>query len=271
MTGVWISMSNVAPIKLKEVIHKALLSGDARTVKSCLDDGFNVDGRLLQRKGRPQRETPLIIAAELGNVSMAKLLIGRGADVNAEAEFHITALVNAITFNHPTIVNLLLKSGAEIKAECLIHAATTKIDLRITRFLLRYGADPNAQNKSFRQAAIHMAAFHDRTDVARLLIRAGADINISDKHGHGPISNAISHNSKAMFSLLLKADTEPSLQPEALGLAAWDGRLPYVKGLIEHGWDVNSKAFKGRTALQHARNRKHSSIVKALLEAGALR
>jgi ankyrin repeat protein len=264
-------MNRACVPKLKEVMPKALLSSDTRSVKSCLDDGFNVDGRLLKREGRPQRETPLIIAAELGNVSIAKLLVGRGADVNAEAEFHVTALVNGITFNHPTMVNLLLKSGAEIKAECLIHASTSRIDLRITRDLLKYGADPNAQNKSFHQTAMHMAAYHDRTDVARLLIRAGADINIRDKHGHGPISNAISHNSKAMFNLLLKAGADPCLQPEALGLAAWEGRIAYVKQLIEHGWDVNSKAHQRRTPLQHARNRKNKSIVKTLQEAGALR
>lgn len=264
-------MSRFTPQKLKEVMQKALLSGDVYTIKSCLDNGFNIDGRLPTRKGRPQRETALMIAAELGNVSLAKLLIARGADLNAEAEFQIAALHNAITFNHPTIVNLLLKSGAEIKADSLILAATTKIDLRITRSLLKHGADPNTQNKSFRQTALHMAAFHDRTDVARLLIRAGAEVNIRDKHGFGPISNAISHSSKAMFNLLLKCGADPELQPEALGFAAWEGRLPYVKLLVEYGWDVNSKAYKGATPLQHAKNRKHSSIVKTLREAGALR
>jgi ankyrin repeat protein len=264
-------MSKFTSRKIKEVMHKALLSGDSRTTKSCLNDGFNVDGRLLKRKGRPQRETSLIIAAELGNLSIAKLLIGRGADVNSKAEFHLTALVNAITFNHPTMVNLLLKSGAEIRAECLIHAATTKIDLRIARSLLKYGADPNAQNKSCRQTAMHMAAFHDRTDVARMLIRAGADINIRDKHGHGPLSCAIMRNRKEMFLLLLNQGADPRLQPEALGLAAWDGKLGFVKQLIDHGWEIQSKAHQGRTPLQHARNKKHRSIVKALQEAGALR
>lgn len=264
-------MSKVDTRKLNEVMHKAILCGDTRTVKSCLDDGVNVDGRLFKRKGRPQRETPLIIAAELGNVSIAKLLIGHGADVNGEAEFHITALDNAISFNHPTMVNLLLKSGAEIKADCLILAATTKVDLRITRSLLKHGADPNALNKSFRQTAVHMAAFHDRTDVARWLIRAGADVNIRDNHGHGPLSCAIMRNSKEIFLLLLNQGADPKLQPEALGLAARDGKIGFVKMLIDQGWELHSKAHQGRTPLQHARSRKHSSIVKVLTEAGARR
>ncbi len=250
-------------------MYKALLSGDVRTVKSCLNDGFSVDGRLPARKSRPERETPLMIAAELGNLSIAKLLIERGADVNAEAEFHLTALTNAIRFNHAAMVNLLLKSGAETDADSLIHAATTKIDLRITRSLLKYGADPNAQNKSFHQTAMHMAAFHDRADVARLLIRAGADVNIRDKHGHGPLSCAIMRNSKEIFLLLFNQGADPMLQPEALGLAAWDGKVGFVKLLINHGWDLHSKAHQGRTPLQHARNRKHRSIVKLLTEAGA--
>jgi serine/threonine protein kinase len=37
--------------------------------------------------------------------------------------------------------------------------------------------------------------------------------------------------------------------------------LTYVKALIEHGWDLNSKAYKGRTPLLHAENRKHRSII----------
>lgn len=246
-------------------MHNALMSGDTSTVKSCLDQGISIDGRLPKRKGRPGRETPLMIAAELGNLAMAKVLIARGGDVNAQAEFQATALTFAIVNNHATMVSLLLKSGAEITPDHTIDAATAKIDLCITRSLLNYGADPNAQNKSFRQTAIHMAAYHDRTDVARLLIRAGADINLRDKHGFGPISCAISRNCKAMFNLLLKSGVDPKLQPEALGFAAWEGQLPYVRLLVEHGWDANSKAYQRQTPLHHARNRKHRSIITFLV------
>ena len=262
-------MNKIAPQKLKDMMLKALLSDDVRAVKSCLNDGFSVDGRLPARKSRPDRETPLMIAAELGKVSIAKLLIERGANLHLNAGSHTTALCKAICFNQPSMVNLLLRVGTNIEPDSLILAATSKIDLRITRSLLKSGADPNAQNKSFRQTAMHMAAFHDRADVARLLIRAGADIDIRDKHGHGPISCAIMRNSKEVFRLLLNQGADPTLQPEALGLAAWDGKLGFVKTLIDHGWELHSKAHQGRTPLQHARNRKHSSIVKILTEAGA--
>jgi hypothetical protein len=50
-----------------DVMHKALLSVDTRTVQKCLVDGFRVNGRFPTRNGRLQRETPLMIATELGN------------------------------------------------------------------------------------------------------------------------------------------------------------------------------------------------------------
>ena len=257
--------------KLKTAALAASLSGDSNALKSCLDQGLNVDDRLSTRKNRPQRETALMIAAELGNLAMAKLLIARGADVNVEAQFQITAIDIAIVNNHPAMVNLLLKSGAEIHPDCLIHAAKAGIDLRIARSLLRQGADPNAQNKSLGQTAIHVAAFQGRSDVARLLIRAGAHINIRNKHGHGPLSCAILRDRNDMFLLLLKRGADPKLQPEALGLAVCEGKLAYVRLLVEHGWDLHSKAHQGRTALHHAKNRKQKSIVKILQENGAIR
>ena len=56
-------MNRATAPKLIDVMHKALLSGDTRTVKKCLDDGFSVNGRLPTRNGRLQRETQLMIAA----------------------------------------------------------------------------------------------------------------------------------------------------------------------------------------------------------------
>jgi ankyrin repeat protein len=264
-------MSKANVPMLKNVVHAALLGGDTKALKYHLDQGFSVDARMPNRKNRPQRETALMIAAEFGNIAMAKLLLARGADVNAEAQFQTTALGRAIVNNHPSIVNILLTSGAKIYPDFLSHAAIVGIDLRIARSLLRHGADPNAKNKISGQTAIHMAAFQGRPDVARLLIRARAYINIRDKHGHGPLSCAIIRDRKELFLLLLKSGADPKLQPEALGLAAFEGKLAYVKLLVESGWDLHSKAHQGRTALHHAKNRQQKSIVKILQQGGALR
>jgi ankyrin repeat protein len=41
-----------------------------------------------------------------------------------------------------------------------------------------------------------------------------------------------------------------------------------VRKLLAAGFDPNSRAWQGRTPLQHARNRKRRAVVEALLAAG---
>jgi ankyrin repeat protein len=73
-----------------------------------------------------------------------------------------------------------------------------------------------------------------------------------------------------MVRYVLTAGTKPKLQPQALGLAAWEGQLAIVQLLLEHGFDVNSTAYQGRTPLRHARNRKHHAVADLLLAAGGV-
>jgi cytochrome c len=114
-----------------------------------------------------------------------------------------------------------------------------------------------------------MAAFQDRSDLAKLLLRAGADANHRDRHGHGPLTCAVLRNHCDVVLLLLENGAEPKKQPEALGVAAAEGRLKLVRALIGKGWDVNSKAHQKRTPLRHAKKRRHKVIAEALRKAGA--
>lgn len=54
-----------------------------------------------------------------------------------------------------------------------------------------------------------------------------------------------------------------------LGVAAWEGHVGFVKQLIENGWNIDSKSHQGRTPLQHAKTRKHKSVIRMLIDAGA--
>jgi ankyrin repeat protein len=256
------------------LLAEALVTGDLKTVRIQLQGAHTVNIRLPSRKNRPARETPLMLAAESGSLPLARLLHSLGADINATNEFRQPALLYAVRANHLSMVNLLLKWGANPNLAMadgdlvLMEAATSAIDLRICRALIKYGADINRANR-MRTTALHVAASQGRADIVRLLIRAGADLNHCDRHGHGPLSCAILRNQRDVARLLLKHAEDPHRQPEALGLAAWEGNLELVKALINKGWDIHSKSHQGRTALQHARNRHHKSVIRALLDAGA--
>ncbi len=96
--------------------------------------------------------------AGTGNADAVRMLIARGADVNAkEPSQNQTALMWAAAERHAEVVKTLIEHGADLQAR-------TK--------------------KGF--SALHFAAREGDLDVARLLLAAGVDINIRSQPAAAP-------------------------------------------------------------------------------------
>uniref|UniRef100_A0A0M3HHZ5 ANK_REP_REGION domain-containing protein n=1 Tax=Ascaris lumbricoides TaxID=6252 RepID=A0A0M3HHZ5_ASCLU len=71
--------------------------------------------RMLRRKRKfaplPDGTTPLMFAAVVGNVDMARILLKNGIDINASLE-NFTALMIAVVCGNDAMVNYLLDMGA---------------------------------------------------------------------------------------------------------------------------------------------------------------
>jgi len=255
-------------------LASSLLRDDTDATRSHLQHVACIDVRLPERKNRPARETPLMVAAERGNLPLVRWLISRDANVNGTNEYRQRPLLYAIRSNHLAIVNLLLKSGADPNLRMsdgdfvLCDSAMSNVDIRIARSLIRHGADPCMAN-AYGATTLHLAASQGRLDIVRLLIRCGASVNPRGRYG--PLRSAIVRNRKEIAIFLIKHGADPRRQPESLGVAASDGRLSLVKMLIEKGWNLHSTSHQGRTPLQHARDGKHKAVIRALLDAGAIR
>ena len=93
-------------------VWTAVAQGNLEAVKQHVSAGTDVDA-----KEPPGGSTPLIVAATFGRFEAAKLLIEKGANVNARSNDGATALHGAAFFCHTEIVRLLLDKGAEVNAK----------------------------------------------------------------------------------------------------------------------------------------------------------
>ena len=97
-----------APAPLAEELWAATRAGDVARVTAALDKGADVNAKT--RYGA----TALSYAADRGNLELVKLLIARGANVNAQDTFYqMRAIDLAMTNNHPAVVTLLLERGSQ--------------------------------------------------------------------------------------------------------------------------------------------------------------
>ena len=168
-------------------IHDAAAKGDVAAITAALDAGAGVD----ESDGRT---TPLYLAVKGGHFAAAKLLIERGADVNAAPEPLLgPALMLALAKRRIDLINLLLDGGA----------------------------NPNSQRS--REAALHIAARSGCLDCVKALVEAGADVNAKTKDGKTPIHVAKFKGQREVADYLMSHGVVlPTPAPISMKLATAD-------------------------------------------------
>ncbi|GFP57004.1 ankyrin repeat domain-containing protein 17 [Trichoderma asperellum] len=263
--------------------------------------GFNPDDvpgtDVMVSVNRPFHQTPLHLAASDGNERVVKLLLDKGANIDAkdnearsfpmeDRKYGGTPLCEAVVMEHEAVVRLLLEEGANVEAEnndgLVLHTplflAAWIGNEDIVRLLLENGADIEAKDHETGLTALHQAASEGHTAVVRLLVEAGADIEARYRPGDAtPLVTAAEAGSTEVVELLLEkgADIEARNDGEEtrhtpLFQAACMGNEDVVWVLIMKGADIEVKdKVYACTALHHAANRGHTAAVRVLLHAGA--
>jgi ankyrin repeat protein len=197
------------------------------------------------------------------------------------APFEATAqLMNAVQYDgSPEAVKLLLDKGANVNAKDnegwhpLQHAAK-RGNLEIVKLLLEKGADVNATNGGGGTALVS-AAYRGYTDIAKLLVERGANVNTKENDQTTPLMWAARAGQTNSVVLLLNNGADINATnwsgDTILMTAVGDGKIDVVRLLLAKGANVNVENFLGRSALDEAKQNGNTAIVQLLLNTGAIK
>ena len=255
--------------------------GPRRTVKTAAQDGKQIDAGA---------STPLLFAAQTGDVGSASLLIAAGANPNDKAADGSSALVLAIFSGQPGVASLLLEKGANPDAAeagyAPLHVAVLRGDVESVKALLAKGANPNVtitRGSPVRRfgsqwalptplvgaTPLFVAATFLEVELVRLLLAAGANPSLGLSDGTTPLLAAagVSVEKETRPTDLIRWNIVDSDQP----VIPRDERdvLEAVKLLLNAGSDVNHANATGDTSLHAAAGAGMTSLIQLLADSGA--
>lgn len=208
--------------------------------------------------------------------TIVKFLLDTGADPNIFDDYQQTPLHNAVENNQLESVKLLLERGANVEAENSnqlrsIHIAASK-NPQIISCLLDHGAEINVQEMRINQTPLHLAVSAGNLESVKLLVSRGANINAVNKNAQRPIHCAVEQSLYAggqrfdVLKHLLESGADPNVYDTCatgtpLYYAAFLKHLDGVKVLLKHGAQV-----KNHRHLQEIVAKSTHDIVKLLLK-----
>jgi ankyrin repeat protein len=194
------------------------------------------------RKAAEEEATLQKTAALRAQVETTRLLLEKGADVNARTDYGATALSMAAKQKAwVEVVELLLEGGAQVDTdgnEPLVAAVRNKQE-ELVKLFLAHGAKVNAKDPDQKTALMHATEAGDGI-ITKLLLQNGADVNAKDKNGE-----------------------------TALMAAAWYGNSAIAELLLQKGARVDTHTPDGETAILLAKRENNEDVVRLLRERGA--
>ena len=219
--------------------------------------------------------TSLHFAAANDDSEFAKILLARGAEVNAKSKIGLTPLHEAVRNDSLKAVEVLLSAGANIaRSSILLHEAIGNDSLKMVEVLLSAGA-----NIARSSILLRKAVRNDSLKMVEVLLSAGANIDAGDR-SLPVLHEAAGEAGPKVIKALLDAGADIHAQATlgstristgftALHIAAWRAGPKVIEVLLDAGADIHARDKWGMTPLLRAGLNPNPKVIEVLLDAGA--
>jgi len=222
--------------------------------------------------------TPLLNAAEAGDVELCKSLIAAGANLYAVEKNGSNALQIAARNGKHEVIPLFAAHKQLLNAKTTdgimtpLMLAAYQGHLKACEALLKAGADPAIINVNGWNA-LHCAASSGKHEVIPVFAAYKQLLNAKDTNGTTPLMTAIFSGHSQACTALLQAGADPNAiwndGKNALHTAAHWGHHEVILLFAAYKQLLNAKDTDGNTPLIEAVYRGHPKACEALLKAGA--
>jgi uncharacterized protein len=211
IVALWLAVGHaLAGTASDQALLAAATRNDAVGVKAALDAGAAIDA------GDDHGQTALLFAVQHGDADLARHLIGRGADINAEAANHDTPWLLAGALGRTEVLAAMLDTGKvdysirnRYGGNALIPACERGHVETVRLLLDRSQIDVDHINNLGWTALLEAVILSDggprHIEIVRILLAAGADPNIADKDGVSPLQHAHDRRYDAIAAMIRDA------------------------------------------------------------------
>jgi len=288
--------SNGSPL-----LHLSIMRSDTKSSLFLLGSGAQVNLTSSQ-----ERSSPLHLLAASNNednlISVAQVVIDKGADLNLQNSEGETAITVAVKNKNKEMFEILLEKDCNLELATtsgetvLWHSLQQGLD-QDTKWeddtfaakLVSAGADPSATCNSAKDTILHSLASGGLEDAGLFLVSVGAKVDAVNNGGETPLHVAGKQGLATLATALIVAGADPNIQTNSYGREVWRqtplhlaldaGQEAVVTCLLEFSQpspgldtkllDLNLKNSAEETPLSVALGKGYNHLARQMIQSGS--
>jgi uncharacterized protein len=239
----------------------ACTNGNAAMIKLLLESGADANSV------DPTGETALMVATRVGDLNSVKVLLDAEAKVDTtDPTYKQTALMIAVREDHADIVRLLVERGANVNAQTRTGQTpgwvlpNSVAGFGFGKGIIRGGLPADRGSRYFTPGGLTpllYAARDGRLEPAKILVAAGADIEHKDPNEITPLLMAIGNNHPAVAQFLIEKGSK-------INVSDFHGRTPLWTAVEVRNMDFDNGTFENGVDREPL-----LALIQVLLDKGA--